>query len=124
MLKPRLDLSNGTHVFMFVWLGQLVSLTGSSLTNFAIGVWVYQATGSATRFALIAFSSILPVILLSPMAGALVDRWDRRWVMIVSDTGAALSTFTIILLFATNNLDTWHIYVATAVNSTFNTFPS
>ena len=89
MGKARIDLTNGIHVFTLVWFGQLVSLTGSGLTNFALGVWVYQSTGSATKFAFIALSSILPLIFVSPIAGALVDRWDRRWVMVVSDTGAA-----------------------------------
>ena len=122
MGKARIDLTNGIHVFTLVWFGQLVSLTGSGLTNFALGVWVYQSTGSATKFAFIALSSILPLIFVSPIAGALVDRWDRRWVMVVSDTGAALSTFTVVLLFATGNLETWHIYITTAVSSAFSAF--
>jgi DHA3 family macrolide efflux protein-like MFS transporter len=75
-----------------------------------------------TSFALFMFSFMLPGVLLSPIAGALVDRWPRRWVMVLSDTGAGLSTMTIWLLLATGNLATWHIYVASMFISAFSTF--
>ena len=84
--------SRGFPTFILIWLGQFVSLTGSGLTGFALGVWVYQRTGSVTQFALISLFTALPGIVFSPIAGALVDRWDRRWAMIISDTGAGLST--------------------------------
>src|SRR5713226_7694360 len=87
----QLRLSFGIGVFGIVWCGQLVSLIGSGLTSFVLGLWVYQLTGSVTQFALILFSGALPRILFSPLAGSLVDRWDRRRVMIVSDAGAGLS---------------------------------
>ena len=83
--------------FIVIWLGQLVSLTGSGLSGFALGLWVYQRTGSVTQFALISLFVMLPTILLSPLAGALVDRWDRRWVMILSDAGAGFSTLMVAL---------------------------
>lgn len=78
----------GFRSFLVIWFGQLVSLTGSGLTGFALGVWVYQRTGSVTQFALISLFTALPGIVFSPLAGALVDRWDRRWAMILSDAGA------------------------------------
>src|SRR5437868_13858431 len=71
--------SSGMRIFGIVWFGQFVSLIGSGLTSFVLGLWVYQLTGSVTQFALILFSGTLPRILLSPLAGALADRWDRRW---------------------------------------------
>jgi MFS family permease len=74
------------RVFFLVWFGQLISLFGSQLTSFALGVWVYKNTGSVTQFALISFLAILPGLVISPLAGALVDRWDRRWTMILSDS--------------------------------------
>src|SRR6476661_5342709 len=110
------------RVFMLIWLGQLISLIGSGLTGFALGVWVYQRTGSVTQFALISLSTTLPFIAISPLAGVLVDRWNRRWLMILSDFGAALSTLAIALLLTTGRLETWHIYLATAVSSTFSAF--
>jgi MFS family permease len=82
---------------------------------------VYQTTGSATQFALIAVCTALPRIALSPLAGALVDRWDRRWAMIIGDSGAALGTLAIALLFFSSQLEVWHIYLATAFSSAFST---
>lgn len=112
----------GMRVFTLIWLGQIVSLIGSSLTNFALGVWVYQWTGSVTQFALISLFTTIPLIAFSPVAGALVDRWERRWVMILSDSGAAISTLVLASLLAIGRLETWHIYLITAVSSTFSTF--
>ena len=84
--------------FILLWLGQLVSLMGSGLTGFALGVWVYQRTGSLTQFALINLFTSLPGIVFAPFAGALVDRWDRRRVMIASDSGSALCTLVLLLM--------------------------
>lgn len=110
------------RTFSIIWLGQCVSVIGSGLTQFALGLWVYQHTGSVTRFALIALSSILPHLVLAPLAGVMVDRWDRRWVMILSDIGAGLSTLMIAGLFFTNHLEVWQIYLATAISAACNTF--
>jgi len=120
MIQRRIE--PGIRVFILVWFGQLISLTGSGITGFALGIWVYQRTGSATQFALISLFVMLPSILMSPLAGALVDRWNRRWAMILSDTGAAMSTLAIALLVMTDNLEIWHIYLATAITSTFSAF--
>ncbi|MBD2255226.1 MFS transporter [Nostoc parmelioides FACHB-3921] len=106
-------------VFILIWFGQLVSIIGSSLTDFALGIWVYQRTGSITQFTLITVSGTLPLIVVSPLAGVLVDRWNRRWAMILSDSCAALATVAIALLIATNRIEIWHIYLATTICSTF-----
>jgi DHA3 family macrolide efflux protein-like MFS transporter len=109
--------SRGTTVFAIVWFGQLVSVIGSGLTSFAVGVWVFQRTGSATQFALIGLSAVLPRVLISPLAGVVVDRWDRRRLMILSDAGAGFSTLILVFLLATNQLDTWHIYLIAAISA-------
>jgi MFS transporter, DHA3 family, macrolide efflux protein len=114
--------SRGIKAFLLIWFGQLISLTGSGLTGFALGVWVYLSTGSVTQFALISVSATLPAILFSPFAGALVDRWDRRIAMIVSDTGAGICTLVIALLMAGERLEIWHIYVLVGISSTFSAF--
>jgi MFS transporter, DHA3 family, macrolide efflux protein len=118
----------GMKTFLTIWLGQVVSLVGSGLTAFALGVWVFEQTGSATHFALVGLSAVLPRVILSPLAGAVVDRWDRRWAMILSDTGAGLSTLTLALLLWTHLLDKqgpflviWPIYALTFVNAAFGT---
>ena len=107
---------------MVVWSGQLVSTIGSGLTSFALGIWVYQQTGSTTLFALNLLAFALPNLLLSPISGAVADRWDRRMVMMLSDSGAALSTLFVAVLVFNGKLEVWHVYVATAVNASFTTF--
>lgn len=114
--------AGGMKLWSIIWGGQLVSLVGSGLTSFALGVWAYQRSGSVTQFALIVFFAGLPGILLAPAAGALVDRWDRKWVMIGADTASALITVSIALLLWTDSLQIWHIYIAAALGSVFKTF--
>jgi MFS transporter, DHA3 family, macrolide efflux protein len=112
----------GIWIFSIIWLGQLFSILGSSVTGFALSIWVYQRTGSATQFGFIAFCGVLPSILLSPLAGALVDRWNHRWTMIFSDFGAGLTTLVIFLLLVTGRFEVWHIYVLSTLSSTFSAF--
>ena len=113
--------SRGLTIFTIVWLGQCVSVIGSGLTSFALGVWIFERTGSATQFALIGLFAVLPRVLLSPLAGAIVDRWDRRRAMILSDTGAGFSTLFLVLLLFTNRLEIWHIYLIVGISAAFST---
>jgi MFS family permease len=113
---------SGMATFLVIWAGQLVSIVGSGLTGFALGVYVYQETGSVTQLGLVLLANTLPSLLLAPIAGVLVDRWDRRRVMILSDTGAGLATLGIFLLLLTGSLQIWHIYLAGALSSVFGIF--
>ncbi len=115
-------MGNEIRTFLVVWFGQLVSLLGSRLTGFAIGVWMFQETRSVTRFALISACLIIPEVLLSPFAGAIVDRYDRKWMMIMSDCGAAFCTLLIAVLFLTNQLHRGYIYLILAASSIFDAF--
>lgn len=110
------------RTFFLVWLGQIVSLWGSKLTEFALGVWVYQQTGSITQFSFTLLFIYLPNVLISPFAGVLVDRWNRRWAMIMSDCIAAITTLSIVFLLTFGHLQVWHIYLAVAVMSIFEAF--
>lgn len=121
-LKNLRPFTGGMGVFLVVWFGQMISLIGSSLTSFALGVWVYQRTGSVTQFSLILLSAMVPSILISPVAGALVDRWNRRWCMILSDSGAGITTVAMALLLTTGNLEIWHIYLAVSLSSVCKAF--
>jgi MFS family permease len=112
----------GFKLFSFIWFGQLISIIGSGLTGFALGVWVYQETGSVTDFSFILLSSTLPGMLISPIAGVLVDRWDRRWIMMMSDLTAGMSTLAIFFLLFTDHLAVWHILIANAVGAMGNAF--
>lgn len=114
--------SPGYKSFLLIWFGQLISLTGSGLTGFAIGVWVFLRTGSTTLFALIQMFTILPSIVIGPFAGALVDRWDRRKAMLLSDAGSAICTLIIFLLLSIERLDIWHIYLLLSISASFAAF--
>ncbi|MBN1264621.1 MAG: MFS transporter [Anaerolineales bacterium] len=116
--KPELEPSTGSMpTFLITWLGQVVSLTGSGLTSFALGVWVFERTNSPTLFAFIGFFAVLPRIFFSPIAGVLVDRFDRRKIMILADAGAGLSTLFISLLLFTGHLELWHIYLSATISA-------
>lgn len=119
---PQQTSKHQMRTFFVIWFGQLISTIGSGLTGFALGVWVYQQTGSTTLFALNMLAYTLPNLLVAPFAGALVDRWDRRKVMMLSDSGAGLSTLTLLILLVTGRLAVWHIYLITACNAAFSTF--
>jgi predicted MFS family arabinose efflux permease len=108
--------------FIVVWMGQLVSLVGSAMTWFALTLWAWQITGQATALALVTFFSFTPMVLLSPVAGALVDRWNRKLVMMLSDLAAGLSTIVVFLLYATGNLEIWHLYITGAFAGAFQAF--
>jgi MFS transporter, DHA3 family, macrolide efflux protein len=108
--------------FISIWFAQLISLTGSGITSFALGVWIFQQTGSVTQYALILLCATLPTILLAPFVGTLVDRWDRRICMILGDAGAGCSTLIIVLLLLSHQLAVWHIFLAVTASSIFMSF--
>ncbi|NDJ78610.1 MAG: MFS transporter [Chloroflexi bacterium] len=114
--------SRGMATFFTVWAGQFISVIGSNLTMFALGVWVYEQSEAVTPYALVWLAASLPQVLLAPVAGALVDRWDRRWVMILSDCGAGLSTLAIALLLFAGDLSTGPIYAAVLIAALFSVF--
>ncbi len=98
--------------FFTVGGGQAASLLGSALVQFALVWWLTEETGSATALALAMLAAILPRVLLGPLAGALVDRWNRRIVMLVADAGIAFVTLALVALFAADVVQPWHIYGA------------
>jgi len=97
------------RAFLIIWVGQLVSLIGSQLTGFALGVWVYDQTHSVMWLALTQIAMQIPFVILSPLAGVLADRWNRRTAMIVSDFGAGLAVLAAALLYLTNRLQPWMV---------------
>ncbi|MFN2177165.1 MAG: MFS transporter [Anaerolineales bacterium] len=103
--------------FLIVWIGQVISLLGSSMTGFALGVWIFQQTGSVFSFALTLLFNMLPKALISPYAGVLADRLDRRRIMMLTDLVAGIATITAAFLYISGGLSTWHIYLLTAVNA-------
>lgn len=108
--------------FVLIWFGQLVSIVGSSITRFALGIWIYEQTQSVTMFVWMALFDAIPGIITSPFAGVLVDRWDRRRVMILSDAMAAVATLILALVITAGELEVWHIYLAIAASSVCSAF--
>ena len=108
--------------FMVIWFGQVVSLLGSSMSMFAITIWAWQLTGKATTLALVGLSTYTTSIAFSPFAGALVDRWNRKLVMMLSDFGTALATIALLLLYTTGNIQIWHLYVIGILAGGFRSF--
>jgi len=103
--------------FAVIWAGQMVSLIGSGMTGFAVGIWVYQNTGSITNFALIGICVVVPGIIVSPFAGALVDRFNRGRMMMLSDTAAGTGSLVLALLFFSGKLTLREIYVLISISS-------
>lgn len=112
----------GMTAFVIIWIGQFFSLTGTGMTRFATTVWAYQTTGSAEALALVGFFAFAPNILVTPIAGALVDRWNRKLVMIMADLGAAIATLVLALLYLTGNLQVWHLMVTGVLAGVFESF--
>jgi MFS family permease len=108
--------------FLPIWAGQLVSALGSGLTSFAVAVVVYQRTGSAAQFGLLMFAWMFPALLLSPVAGTLVDRWDRRRVLVAADTGAALMTLATAALVLAGHFEVWYLFATSALGSAIASF--
>ncbi|KOP26791.1 MFS transporter [Hapalosiphon sp. MRB220] len=108
--------------FMIVWLGQLVSTIGSSMTSFAIEIWAWEITGKATTLTLVGFFSLLPSIIITPISGVIVDRFNRKLLMMLGDTVAVLTTIVVLLLYLSNHLQIWHFYLTGAIVGTFNQF--
>lgn len=112
----------GMAAFTIVWLGQMISVLATSMTAFAQSIWVFQETGSATALALVQVFFIVPFLLLSPVAGVMVDRYNRKLMMMVSDAVAVLPTLGLLALSASGRLEVWHFYVAAAFQGIGNTF--
>src|SRR5918997_1824306 len=93
--------------FFVVWIGEAISLVGSNLAQFAIVWWLTDTTGSATVLATSTLAAILPGVVLGPLAGAYVDRWDRRRIMIVADGVSALAAACLAFLFWTDAIQIW-----------------
>ena len=108
--------------FTILWLGQIVSLLGSAMTWFAFTIWAWEKTGKASALATISFFAFLPAVLLTPLAGAFVDRWNRKLVMLLSDFAAALGTLAIFLIYTFGDLQIWHIYVVSILAGFFTAF--
>ncbi len=113
---------SGMLGFTLVWIGQIVSVLASGMTAFALTIYMYQQTQSATAMAFVQVAYITPFLLMSPIAGVMVDRYNRKLMMMVSDIASGLATLSVLILFTTGHLEYWFIYVSSAVAGLGTTF--
>ncbi len=107
--------------FILLWLTQSLSALGSAMTNFALVIWLYGDSGSALQTALLTVCSYAPYVLMSIFAGAVSDRWNKKAVMLICDSFAAVCTVTVLILLKTGRLEVWHLYLINALNGLMNT---
>lgn len=107
--------------FLLLWSTQSLSQLGSAMTSFALIIWAYGQTGSALSTALLTVCSYAPYVCLSVFAGALCDRWDKKTVMLASDSFAALCTAAVLVLSLGGGLQVWHLYAINLLTGLMNT---
>lgn len=103
--------------FLIIWSGQAVSLLGSQLVQFALIWYLTKTTGSATVLATASLVGILPMVFLGPIIGVLIDRWNRKQILIFSDAAIAGVTVILAILFAIDDVQLWQIYAILFVRS-------
>lgn len=108
--------------FMTLWVGQVFSLLGSQLVQFALIWWLTQQTGSATVLALASIVGLVPQVVLGPFVGPLVDRWNRKRTMVLADAAVALATLVLAILFWLGVAELWHVYAILFVRALGGTF--
>jgi DHA3 family macrolide efflux protein-like MFS transporter len=109
--------SNWKSPFFTIWTGQQLSLVGSSAAQFALVWWLTMTTGSATVLATATTVALIPQILLGPLAGAYIDRWNRRLVMMIADSFIALVSLWLAYLFWRGSMQVWHVYIVMLARS-------
>lgn len=107
--------------FLILWSTQSISQLGSSITTFALTLWLYEKTGSSLSTAALTICSYTPYVLMSIFAGALTDRFNKKTTMLVCDVLAAICTIIVFTLFRANCLAVWHLYVLNAISGLMNT---
>jgi DHA3 family macrolide efflux protein-like MFS transporter len=115
--QSKIETGNWAPRFFTLWTGQALSLFGSALVQFALIWWLTQESGSATVLAIATLVGMLPQILIGPFAGALVDRWNRRIIMIAADAVIAVFSLLLAYIFATGTVQIWHIYAVMAIRA-------
>ncbi|MBO4477749.1 MAG: MFS transporter [Lachnospiraceae bacterium] len=113
--------NNKLRDFYVLWSTQSLSQLGSSMTAFALTLWLYEKTGSALGTAALRISSYAPYVLMSIFAGALTDRFNKKKTMLVCDTLAAMCTLAVFGLYRLDLLAVWHLYAINAFSGLMNT---
>jgi DHA3 family macrolide efflux protein-like MFS transporter len=120
MKNYRMD--NWKKVFAIIWFGQFLSILTSTVVNFAVILWISIETGAAEMLAWAAIAALLPQALLGPISGVFIDRWNRKYVMILADGFISFCTFTLAVLFWLDIAEMWHIFILLALRSVGSSF--
>ncbi len=120
--KPSVSQQTGMRTFTVIWLSQVLSLLGTAMSGFALTFWAYGETGQATPLAMVGFFFVTPMTLLGPFIGAIVDRANRKLMMMLSDLAAAFTSLVILVLYLSGNLEIWHLYVMALIGGVMNGF--
>ena len=109
------------RTYLLLWSTQSLSALGSSMTSYALVLWLYLSSGSALKTALLTVCSYAPYVVMSIFAGALSDKWNKKRTMLICDLFAALTTVSAFMLIKADALEPWHLYVINALNGLMNT---
>lgn len=120
-MKQKIKKIKELRNFILLWFTQSFSGLGSAMTSFALVLWSYEQKGSALATAMLMVCSYAPYVILSIFAGALSDRWNKKYTMLVCDTMATVGTCVALVLLKMHQLEIWHIYVLNALNGIMNT---
>ena len=121
-MKTDSSRPTGMTAFVIIWIGQILSLLGTAISNFGLTLWAWEVSGKATSLTLVGFFFTLPMVVLSPIVGVLVDRANRKLMMMLSDFAAAATTLFILILYVSGSLEIWHLYIAAFISGTFQGF--
>lgn len=114
--------SNGLTTFLIFIVTQTISIIGSEISGFAVSIWVFNQTGYTTPLVMVSFFIYVPRIITMGFAGVLADRWNRKYVIALSDAGQALGTLLLLASFASGSFELWHLYVISAAKGFFGVF--
>ena len=113
----------GMTAFIVIWIGQILSLLGTAVSQFGLTLWAFDAGGGlATPLTRIGFAFTLAMIAFTPIVGVLVDRANRKLMMMLGDLAAAFTTLIVLILYVTGNLEIWHLYITAFISGTFQGF--
>ena len=112
----------GFKQFIIFWMSQSVSQLGSSMTTFAMTIWIYKETKSVMSVSMLMFFTYLPMVIASVFAGAFIDKHDKKKIMLLSDTIAAICTCILWLLLSRNILELWYVYLINVIIGFMNAF--
>lgn len=103
---------NGMQGLVVIWLGQVISGIASSITAVALPIWIFSITGSGTAVGLLEFFYFGSYLLTALFAGVLIDRYNRKMMMLVYDFLSLSAMAVLLVLETTGNLEVWHLYVS------------